>query len=257
MVVGFNDEITALKYIPSPAERAENGNTDMETEDDEDNAKQGTRLLMATNSEQIRVVDMETSNTELLIGHKSVVFGVDVSQCGRYAASVSKDMSVRLWSLEEKYNFNNLNCIAVGFGHTESVTSVKFFNNPALHANQICLVTTGSDKTVKFWSISKTAVDKALRTRASEDVASLHQPLRIDVKHTFVPHDKVVNDIDISPNGAMLATASQDKTIKVFVFFFFFFVAAATFLTEHPNLIKYSFFISTSCGTPALMISRY
>ena len=52
--MGFNDEILDLKFIPS-----------------RDDSSQ--RVAMATNSEQVRLVNLEDFDTTLLVGHTAMV----------------------------------------------------------------------------------------------------------------------------------------------------------------------------------------
>lgn len=50
-IVGHNDEVTDIKYV-GPEQR---------------------QIAVATNSEQIRVFDVETISSQLLTGHKDIV----------------------------------------------------------------------------------------------------------------------------------------------------------------------------------------
>ena len=64
------------------------------------------------------------------------------------------------------------------------------------------------DRTLKRWSIGSipTAFD-----------SNEKNPSSLTATHTVVAHEKDVNAVTISPNDRIVATASADKTIKVFI----------------------------------------
>lgn len=74
-------------------------------------------------------------------------------------------------------------------GHTEAVSAVCFGKK-----NDNWIFSVSQDKTLKMWEFSENS---------------------LKVKFTEKAHDKDINGIGISPNDKLVATASQDKTIKV------------------------------------------
>jgi U3 small nucleolar RNA-associated protein 13 len=97
-VVGFNDEVLDLKIIPSAAANSE-----------------ASHIVVATNSAQVRIFDMDTFACHVLDGHTATVLCVDVSPCGRYIATCGKDNRMCLWHTESR------KCIATAVGHTLAV----------------------------------------------------------------------------------------------------------------------------------------
>lgn len=91
-----------------------------------------------------------------------------------------------------------MSCLAVGYRHTASVS--------ALHMSQMAsdfFVSASQDTTLKLWTIH------ASKNEAKE------MEYKLLVKSTEVAHQKDINTVAISPNDKLIATGSQDKTIKV------------------------------------------
>ncbi|KAJ1560169.1 U3 small nucleolar RNA-associated protein 13, partial [Nowakowskiella sp. JEL0078] len=124
------------------------------------------------------------------------------SKDGGILVSGSKDNSVRIW----KANFDTsiaddrFSCVGLGIGHTEAVGAV------AITKKTKDFIFSGSqDRTVKCWGIS----GKAL----GNDVSG--EPSKLKAVFTFQAHEKDINSISVSPNDKLIATASQDKTAKI------------------------------------------
>ena len=98
-IVGFNDEVLDLKVIPSLV----------------DKASEPSSIVVATNSAQVRIFDLEHFSCHVLDGHTATVLCVDVSPCGRYIATSGKDKKMCIWQTESK------KCVATAVGHTEAI----------------------------------------------------------------------------------------------------------------------------------------
>ncbi|KAJ3081689.1 Transducin (beta)-like 3 [Rhizoclosmatium hyalinum] len=175
-IVGYNEEIVDVRFV-SPDE---------------------SLLAVASNSEQIKVMDLESSNCDILYGHSNVVVCLDRSKDGRLLASGSKDNSSLIWGFNEETRKFGL--IGSCVGHTEAVGAVAFSSK----ANSF-LVTGSSDRTIKVWDISK--LEKQAKTAA--------EPIKLKSSYTFQAHEKDINSIAVAPNDRIFATGSQDKTAKV------------------------------------------
>lgn len=196
-LIGFNDEILDLRALP------------------------GRRVVMATNADYAAIVNLDTFDSKLLVGHKAAVLSVDVSPRHGYVVTGSKDNTIRVFNVETG------ECIASGEGHTEAVASVRFLqldetvlerlqaksvgnkrqrvepaDEPAAAgAHKLSppvIASGGADKSLKFWSIETRRVAQALVC-----------------KHTEIAHEKAINALATSPNKALVATGSQDRTIKL------------------------------------------
>ena len=179
--IGNNDEVTDLRFVSSVAD-----------------GKSRSRVAVATNSEHIHMLDSETLGClDTLTGHKEAVLSLDYTQTRDQVgllASGSKDTTVRVWDVTG----NKASCLAVGTGHVSAVTAVAFCRR----ATSNFLVSGGADKLLRAWDISK----------ASQSDGK-GKPL--PVLAAIPAHDKDINAVCVSPNDQVVASASQDRTIKV------------------------------------------
>jgi U3 small nucleolar RNA-associated protein 13 len=175
-------------------------------------------LALATNTESIRIVsiaDGSDSNfgadVALLEGHEDVIICLDVDWSGHWLATGAKDNSARLWRLDPAGS--SYTCIASFIGHAESLGAIALprtaptgppGKDPLNHLPAF-LLTGSQDKTVKRWDTSKLIISK------TDD-----QPLTAaKALYTRVAHEKDINAIDVSPISPLFASASQDRTIKI------------------------------------------
>lgn len=178
-------------------------------------------MALATNSEDIRLVSVSESESEamaddevnyfgndvaLLKGHEDIVMSLDVDWSGHWVASGAKDNTARLWRVDPANN--SYTCYAVFTGHVESVGAVALpktlpqedsdaFKNPLDHPPAF-LISGSQDRFVQKRQIPR---------QAQEGVVSAG--LR------RLAHDKDINALDINPTGKLMASASQDKTVKI------------------------------------------
>ncbi|ROV92612.1 hypothetical protein VPNG_09866 [Cytospora leucostoma] len=178
-------------------------------------------MALATNSEDVRLVSVTESTGEsdgitssgnyfgqdigLLKGHDDIVITLDVDWSGHWIATGAKDNTARLWRVDPANN--SYTCWAIFTGHAESLGAIGLpktvpqessaaYQDPLNHPPAF-LVTGSQDLTVKKWEIPRQADKKAkaLFTRKA--------------------HDKDINAVDINTAGQLFASASQDKTVKI------------------------------------------
>ncbi|KAK3325538.1 quinon protein alcohol dehydrogenase-like superfamily [Apodospora peruviana] len=178
-------------------------------------------MALATNSEDVRLVSVADAQPEtdteqgaayfghdvgLLKGHDDIVMSLDVDWSGHWVASGSKDNTARLWRIDAANN--SYTCYAVFTGHLESVGAVALpktvpqessdaFKNPLDHPPPF-LISGSQDRFVQKRDIPRQAQQAGLST-------SLRR----------LAHEKDINALDISPSGKLFASASQDKTVKI------------------------------------------
>lgn len=177
-------------------------------------------MALATNSEDIRLVSVADTDPErdtegsayfghdvaLLKGHEDIVMSVDVDWSGHWVASGAKDNTARLWHVDPASN--SYECYAVFTGHLESVGAVALpkvvppenseaYKNPLDHPPPF-LVSGSQDRFVQKRDIPR-------RSQKSKVTSSLKR----------LAHDKDINALDVSPSGRLFASASQDKTVKI------------------------------------------
>lgn len=228
-LVGFNDEIIDLAMLSPSA-----------SESGPSQAGHETHLAVATNSAQVRVYSLGTNDVALLSGHSDVVLCLDRSPDAHWLVSGAKDKSALVWAWsaasqsaaapstddgdvgERVYlgdaeatvpaaRAGEWKCLAVCEGHTESVGAVAMARRPSAPGalGAPFMLTASQDRTVKVWDLSSlSAMSKASSTADAPSAVRSLLTLKI--------HDKDINALDVSPNNALVLSASQDRTAKVF-----------------------------------------
>lgn len=183
-------------------------------------------LALATNTESIRLISVAPSeyrpSTEgdeffgadvaYLEGHDDIIICLDVDWSGHYIATGAKDNTARLWRLDPQNS--SYSCFAVLTGHAESLGAIALprspppigsaaYNDPINHPPSF-VVTGSQDRTIKRWDLSKLGPVKG---------GNPHNPKAV---YTRRAHEKDINSLDIDPSSTTFATASQDKTVKIF-----------------------------------------
>ncbi|RHZ70856.1 hypothetical protein Glove_265g18 [Diversispora epigaea] len=176
-IVGYNDEIIDLVYI-GPNE---------------------SHLAIATNTEQIRLYDINSFNWNIIYGHTDIIICLAKSNDNKILISGSKDNTARIWGID--LNFENsqeiIKCIGICIGHTEAIGTIAISKK-----GKFC-ITGSQDRTVKFWNLKQL------------DLVNSDESFRPKALYTYHAHDKDINSIAISSNEKIFATGSQDKTIKI------------------------------------------
>lgn len=195
-VSGTHDEVIDLAYVGSDK----------------------SLLALNTNSEDVRIVTLEATDetsvegkffgadVALLKGHEDIIICLDVDWSGHWLATGAKDNTARLWRIDPEND--SYTCHAVLTGHAESLGAIALphtappADSPA-HADPLShppayLVTGSQDRTVKRWDITKDTKGK------------------VRAKYTRKAHDKDINALDIDSSGSLFASASQDRTVKIY-----------------------------------------
>ncbi|KID87591.1 small nucleolar ribonucleoprotein complex subunit [Metarhizium guizhouense ARSEF 977] len=184
-------------------------------------------MALATNSEDIRLISVAQASTEgasapwdshatpyfgqdvaLLRGHEDIVISLDIDWSGHWIATGAKDNTARVWCVDSARN--SYTCWATFSGHAESLGAVALpksvpaegsaaRNNPLDHP-PACLITGSQDQTVKKWEIPRQRQLQGSKPRAV---------------FTRKAHEKDINAINIHHSGSLFASASQDKTVKI------------------------------------------
>lgn len=186
-----------------------------------------TLLALATNTESIKLISIADvsdqqnfslkapsfgSDVAVLEGHEDIIICLDVDWSGYWLATGAKDNTARLWRLDPASS--SYNCFAVFAGHAESLGAIALprsqpadglaAKNPAAYPPAF-LLTGSQDKTIKRWDTAKLKYDPTA-TEPHRGAKALF---------TRVAHEKDINAIDSSPIAPLFASASQDRTIKI------------------------------------------
>lgn len=185
-------------------------------------------LAIATNSESLRLVSLSTpsasdlqppapgssyfgADVALLQGHEDIIICLDVDWSGCWLATGAKDNTARLWRIDQANR--SFRQVATFTGHAESIGAIALPSNPPPHGSPASisplenpppfLLTGSQDRTVKKWEIARTHKSK-------KDSQAAPRAL-----YTRKAHDKDINAISTNHNSTLFASASQDRTVKV------------------------------------------
>ncbi|XP_030755318.1 transducin beta-like protein 3 [Sitophilus oryzae] len=154
-----------------------------------------THIAVATNSKDIKLYDNSTMSCQILKGHEDIVLSLTTCRSNHsLLLSSSKDNSIRLW----QFDGATAKCVGVGKRHTGSVGSVTFSNL----SSEFC-VSASQDTCLKLWEIPQDIINKN------------GKDLSLNCTHTAIAHQKEINSVAVSPNDKIIASASQDKTVKL------------------------------------------
>ncbi|KAJ5814134.1 uncharacterized protein N7503_000884 [Penicillium pulvis] len=184
-------------------------------------------LALATNTESIRVVSVAPSEDRPsaegeqffgadiahLEGHEDIIIAIDVDWSGHWLATAAKDNTARLWRLDPKNS--SYTCFATFTGHAESLgavalprtppqTSSGAYKDPLSHPPAF-MITGSQDRTLKRWDTGRLSPLKVGSDKT-------HTPKAI---YTRKAHEKDINALDIDSTGTLFASASQDRTVKI------------------------------------------
>ncbi|KAL8739181.1 MAG: hypothetical protein Q9190_007876, partial [Brigantiaea leucoxantha] len=182
-------------------------------------------MALATNSENIRLISLASGSSDstspgtlnyfgadvaLLEGHEDIVICLDVDWSGCWLATGAKDNTARLWRIDHANN--SYEQYATYTGHAESLGAISLpsqsppAGSPAqtdpLSHPPAFVITGSQDSTVKKWNVPKVHKSKQ-DTNSSRAV------------YTRKAHDKDINAISINHNSTLFASASQDRTVKI------------------------------------------
>lgn len=136
-------------------------------------------ILVATNSSYLKLIDAETMEVRVWKAHEDIIMCVEYME--GVIVSGGKDNLVRVWN-------RDLELVGECKGHTGDVVGVGI--GPR---DMSVIASVSADGTLKLWDIKG----------GSES------------KRSVVAHEKEINCVRFAPNQKMVATASQDRIIKL------------------------------------------
>ena len=134
-----------------------------------------------------------------LTGHKDYVRSVQFHKELAWILSSSDDMTIRIW------NWINRTLLTTASGHDHYVMSAFF------HPTQDWIVSASLDSTIRIWDYS------VLRKKYYEARSNSFEVIAMDVTmiHKLEGHERGVNWAVFHPTLNLIASASDDKTIKI------------------------------------------
>ncbi|MCT7971508.1 AAA-like domain-containing protein [Laspinema sp. D5] len=156
----------------------------------------GKTIATASADQSIKLWSPKGTLLHSLKGHEADIRRVAFSPDGNIVASSSSDRTVKLWRIDGTE-------LATFRGHTAGVWGLSFSPDGST------LVSSSSDKTVKLWRLA--SVLNHLGKRDSRSPIKNEDSLF----KTLEGHNSVVRNVAFSPNGELIASTSEDRTVKL------------------------------------------
>jgi WD40 repeat protein len=162
---------------------------------------------------KLRQVSSETS-TNFQERHSDVIERLALNPDGKILASVSRDRTVKLWSLKDRRLLQTLK------GHESNVTDVNFSPDSKM------IVSAGEDRSIRIWkldnkmpeiegsSLSFSPDGHMIVTGQNKTIKLWHQDGKPQLTFPGI-HQSSINKITFAPNGQVIASASADGTAKL------------------------------------------
>lgn len=148
----------------------------------------GLRVITASEDGTARVWDAGITGPDVVLaGHTNAVWNAGFSSDGRYVATAGGDETARIWSAETGQSLAELR------GHTGWVYQAIFSPDGRL-------LTTGADRTARLWQSAGEAGGGAAGWRQTAELRG---------------HTGDVTGAAFSPDGKVAATASEDRTTRL------------------------------------------
>ncbi len=186
----------------------------------------GKNIISGSSDRTIRLWDVSDGKClKTLQGHTEVVESLALSNNGQFASG-SQDKTIKLWDISTG------ECLTTLQGHTQAVESVAF--NP----NSQILASCGHDQTVRLWDKNEAKCLKIFQGHStwvvsvafSPNIETNSLPILASANNYFLSlwdvntgkclknlqgHSSFVWSVCFNSQGTMLASGSQDATIKL------------------------------------------
>ncbi|MEM9007154.1 MAG: TIR domain-containing protein, partial [Cyanobacteria bacterium P01_F01_bin.86] len=160
-------------------------------------------LATASTDTTVKLWHLSGELLTTLQGHHLPVRRIAFSPDGNWLATASYDKTVGIWSPRGER-------IWTLEGHTDQVWDVAFA--PVKVDGTTLLATTSWDKTVCLWQLAETESTD----RETDDITGVKTRAQfLKPRRVLDGHQDVVASLCFSPVGDVLATASQDRTVKI------------------------------------------
>jgi WD40 repeat protein len=167
-------------------------------------------IVSAGDDNKIKIWDVktETGNPQVLGEHEDIIRTIAFNPDRRKIVSGSDDTTLKTWDISK------WECIRTHIGHKDSITTVAWSPDGEK------LYSSSSDKTVKVWDVSEVTYIHDLpdnwdsigtHTSAANSVSDLADSCHF----TMFGDEATLKSVAWSPDGNKIATASRDRTLKI------------------------------------------
>jgi len=160
-------------------------------------------FAFASNDNLLKIYDIENNKINFFEGHTDFIMSITIKN--NLIITSSKDNTMRIWEIiyNENNKFENIKCIGVLKGHSESVNCADIHMKKNSKDN---LVISGcKDGSIKLWNFNNND------NNIINEILEINESLA-----SKAIHDDEINAIKFAPNGKIFASASYDKSIKLF-----------------------------------------
>lgn len=159
-------------------------------------APDGQSFASASNDNTIYQWSLAGNRMRTFKGHSDAVAAITFSPDGKHLATASYDKSIKIWQINAPKQ-------PILSGHSDRITSI------AWSADGKMLASGSRDNTVKLWR-------KTNRDNTSQNGTQFNTQL--ELAHTLKAGTERISSVSFDPRNEILATASYDKTIKLWRF---------------------------------------
>ena len=164
-------------------------------------------FAFASNDNILKMYDLEKNKINLYEGHTDFIMSITIKN--NLILTSSKDNTIIIWKIfyTENNEYENIKCIGILKGHSESVNCTDI--NIKKNNKENIIISGCKDGSIKLWNFSD------INNNNSEDNDNKLEEINESLASKVI-HDDEINAIKFAPNGKIFASASYDKTIKIF-----------------------------------------
>ena len=163
-------------------------------------------FAFASNDNLLKIYDVEKNKLKIFEGHTDFIMSITIKN--DLIITSSKDNTIRIWKIiyNEKKKYEKIKCIGILKGHSDNVNCADIHIKKNTKDNLI--ISGCKDGSIKLWNFN---IDNNDKNVIDDDIIEINESLS-----SKVIHDDEINAIKFAPNGKIFASASYDKTIKIF-----------------------------------------